>query len=369
MKPMPLNNEVNGEVNGEVKEKIQSSPSDSEFDIEPNFPSVSEASAETDAAGVYTKGMIQEDATEIPDIEDPRKIKPEDIRRSYQLSPSEQAVLANTIHVPRWLSFIEYPFRVKNDKGDVLPEATGWSMDASARGPLNIVGIHVGSCLLTLASLEAKCDLRQPTCDNQIYGMKPSSLLTTVTAAVTLIAALMMPFVGAVVDRTYHRKTIGIITAIIVVITTGAQILINESNWFLILCLEVVGGISLIMHTTSVFSYMPDLSHSESVIVKYSTGFHIRKFLCMTFFSLSTTAFGYLTRVKGQRAKKPDPFMSICVLCCIFDRIRATRLCLDVPFPKTSTSAAKDEREVVGKIWFHFHQKKLAQNICLYFQV
>jgi len=304
MSPMLMNEEMCCET----KEEISLSPSDPETppaderDISIN----SEASGATDAAGVYFKGIEEDDgipmiSAVLPDVEkgntNPLKAINTDYDIYNHLSPSQQAVLANVVHIPKWLLFIEYPFRVKDDKGEVLPEATGWSMDAAARGPLNIVGTYVGSCLLTLASLEAMNNN-----DNKIYGMKPSSLLAAVAGAVTLVAALIMPFIGALVDRSHHRKTMGILTAIIVVITTGFQISISETNWPVILCLEVIGGISLITHTTSVFSYMPDLSNSESVIVKYSTGFHTRKFLCMTVVSLSTAVFSVVTRVPGERA-------------------------------------------------------------------
>ena len=53
--------------------------------------------------------------------------------------------------------------------------------------------------------------------------MKPSSLLTTVTAVVSVLAALVMPFVGAVVDHSSHRKTIGSLTAVAVLDTIAGQ--------------------------------------------------------------------------------------------------------------------------------------------------
>jgi len=131
--------------------------------------------------------------------------------------------------------------------------------------------------------------------------MKPSSLLTTVTAIFSVLAALIMPFVGAVVDHSSHRKTIGVATAIAVLIAIGAQIGISESNWFIILCFEALGGFSLMVHTTSVFSYMPDLSMIESQVVKYSSGFHIRRYAISSIFTAACTAYSFLSKVNGDR--------------------------------------------------------------------
>eukprot|EP00547_Thalassionema_nitzschioides_P011829 CAMPEP_0194261294 /NCGR_PEP_ID=MMETSP0158-20130606/45952_1 /TAXON_ID=33649 /ORGANISM="Thalassionema nitzschioides, Strain L26-B" /LENGTH=717 /DNA_ID=CAMNT_0039001411 /DNA_START=24 /DNA_END=2178 /DNA_ORIENTATION=- len=238
---------------------------------------------------------------EASDADDTDKANNCKITLCNQLSRSEVAVLENNVHVPKWLRFIEYPFKIRSDKGDFLPEATGWSMDATARGPVNQAGTYFGACLLTLASAQAGCNGMVCGEDNRIYGMKPSSLLTTVTAVVSVVAALVMPLTGAVVDHSSHRKTIGVATAIAVLIATGAQIGISESNWFVILCLEAVGGFSLIVHTTSVFSYMPDLSLVESQIVKYSTGFHIRRYTVSGIFTGACTLYSFLSKVDGDR--------------------------------------------------------------------
>mmetsp|Transcript_29483 Transcript_29483/g.44633 ORF Transcript_29483/g.44633 Transcript_29483/m.44633 type:complete len:612 (-) Transcript_29483:67-1902(-) len=272
---------ISQEVEGEAKEEINSL-SNSEGDEE---------------NGVF-KVANEHESSDSWDIKAFEKAL--DGRSSDNLSPSEIAVLENEILIPKWLRFIEYPFKIKNKKGDFLIEATGWSMDAAARGPLNQAGTYFGACLLTLASVEAGCNGIFCGEDNRIYGMKPSSLLTTVTAVVSVLAALVMPVVGAIVDHSYHRKTIGSLTAVAVLIATGSQIGISESNWFIILCLEALGGLSLMVHTTSVFTYMPDLSLDEAQIVKYSTGFHIRRYVISSMFTAACTLYSFFSRVDGD---------------------------------------------------------------------
>lgn len=182
---------------------------------------------------------------------------------------------------PWWLSFIEFPFRVKNPKdGAMLPEAAGWAMDSAARGPAVQVGSFIGTAVLRLASLDAGCP-NPRNCENTVRsGLKPSSLLTATSAAVGVAAAILMPYVGAIVDHTSYRKTMGVISALVVVAATGTQISISvtNNNWFFILMVDAVQAFGMAVHTTAVFAYLPDLTTDEEVIPHYTTHFNIRQF-------------------------------------------------------------------------------------------
>lgn len=216
------------------------------------------------------------------------------------LAPSELATLRHVIHVPKYLSWFEYPFRIKSvSTGRILPEATGWGMDAAARGPLNLVGTYVGVALIRIASVDAGCTQLQ-NCDNTIYGLKPSSMLTAATAIVGVAAALLMPIVGAIVDHTPHRRIIGQISAIILVTITAIQMSLNESNWFPILCLEAIGGFTLLVHVAAVFSYLPDLSIHVKDYIHYTSSFNLRQFTSQTLFAAFVTVISYFTQVKGD---------------------------------------------------------------------
>lgn len=181
---------------------------------------------------------------------------------------------------PLWFSFIEYPFHVKNPKdGRKLPEAAGWAMDSAARGPANQLGSFVGSAILRMASKQAGC-LDPRNCSKTLSsGMKPSSLLTATSAIVGVAAAILMPFVGAIVDHTNYRKTVGVVSALVVVGATGVQISISQdrNNWLFILVVDAVHSFALMVHTTAVFAYLPDLTTDEEVIPHYTTHFNVRQ--------------------------------------------------------------------------------------------
>ena len=84
-----------------------------------------------------------------------------------------------------------------------------------------------------------------------------------------------MPFIGAVVDHTRHRKTVGVLTAILVCAITGFQIAISIDTWFACLIAEMFGGFALIMHFMSVMAYLPDLTDVEHELTHYTSRFNI----------------------------------------------------------------------------------------------
>lgn len=216
-------------------------------------------------------GLPNETATHNPTM--PSTVN---LPRSVSEAASDES--SGKLTSPNWLRWVEKPFEVKSpESGKCLPEATGWAMDSAARGPINMTGTFLGSAILRLAVIDAGCK-RASDCNVRIYGLRPSSLLTTVTAVVGVLAALAMPLVGAVVDHTRYRKAFGAGSALIVVAITGVQISISQENWFAMLCDEAIGGFVFVVHTTAVFAYLPDLSSHENDYVTYTTGFNVRQY-------------------------------------------------------------------------------------------
>jgi MFS-type transporter involved in bile tolerance (Atg22 family) len=215
-------------------------------------------------------------------------------------SISEAANLASGgWDAPWFLRWFEIPFQVKNPKdGKLLPEATGWAMDSCGRGPLNQVGGFIGAAVLRLATVDAGC-INPGDCDNTLKGLKPSSLLTTTSALVGVIAAILMPAVGAVVDHTRHRKLMAVLSGIIVVGMTGIQISISieRNNWFFILVVDAIQSFFLLVHSTAVFAYLPDLTTDEEVIPHYSSHFQIRQYAVQFLFASLLAIAG---RVRGS---------------------------------------------------------------------
>jgi MFS-type transporter involved in bile tolerance (Atg22 family) len=184
---------------------------------------------------------------------------------SRSLSISEQAQTYHANSAPSFLRWIEYPFRIKNvTTGEYLEEATGHAMDVSARGPINQTGSFIGSAMLRMAAIEAGGP------NMPIYGIKSSSLLTVATIIVGVVAGISMPFVGALVDHTDHRRFLGAASAFITVAAVGLQTMINQNTWFACFLLEIIGGYFLIMHQVCALAYLPDLTHDLVAMGHYT---------------------------------------------------------------------------------------------------
>lgn len=184
-------------------------------------------------------------------------------------------------NAPAVLRWVELPFRIKEPStGKYLPEATGQGMDAAGRGPLNQIGSYIGSALLRMASIDAGCPSPRG-CTGTVYGLQPSSLLTLTSSVVGVAAAILMPIFGAIVDHTEHRKLVGCVSGFTVVLVTGMQIGISaeKNNWLYILILDAIQTFALLVHSTAVFAYLPDLTLDHSVLPRYTAHFNVRQFV------------------------------------------------------------------------------------------
>jgi MFS-type transporter involved in bile tolerance (Atg22 family) len=196
-----------------------------------------------------------------------------------QSSVSEAAEASGSgSNAPVWLSWLEWPFHVSDSKtaSIMLPEVAGWGMNSAGRGPLNQVGGYVGTAILRLATKSAGC--KTVACNKKIYGFMPSSLLTLTTSIVGVIAAFLMPIVGAVVDHTQYRRFMGIVSGFLSVVLIGAQISISANNWFIMLIIDAIQTFVYVVHTTAVFAYLPDLSLDQEVISHYTSRFNMHQY-------------------------------------------------------------------------------------------
>lgn len=218
-------------------------------------------------------------------------------KRSFSVSEATE-VAGDKLEAPFFLKWIEYPFHVANpETGQKLPEACGWAMDSAGRGPLNQVGGYIGSAILRLALYDAGCIAPGP-CDAKVLGgsIKPSSLLTLTSALVGFVAAILMPIVGAVVDHTTYRRTVGAVSGFFAVLFTGLQITIQQDPnvWLFILILDALQTFALLVHTTAVFAYLPDLSLKQDITSHYASRFNARQYVAQFVFVGAVILLGQL---------------------------------------------------------------------------
>jgi len=187
-------------------------------------------------------------------------------------------------------------------------EALGWALDGIAR----IVGfiaaaVFLSTAIINLAKKEAGCvieipegETKAPECEEKIYGLRPSSLLTTYGTIVGLISAFSLPVVGAIVDFTPHRKLVGLVSGVIQISFIFAQIFISEANWFLMTILQVFSAFTGWIHTLVVFAYLPELTEDENLLVSWTANFHMLQYISLVLFLLYMLGVLYATGYNGN---------------------------------------------------------------------
>eukprot|EP00591_Stephanopyxis_turris_P011176 CAMPEP_0195517902 /NCGR_PEP_ID=MMETSP0794_2-20130614/11810_1 /TAXON_ID=515487 /ORGANISM="Stephanopyxis turris, Strain CCMP 815" /LENGTH=632 /DNA_ID=CAMNT_0040646779 /DNA_START=140 /DNA_END=2038 /DNA_ORIENTATION=+ len=164
--------------------------------------------------------------------------------------------------------------------------AVGFAIDSSPRGVI-VVGaaVFVSTSLIRLAEYAAGCateipegETEIPECTNRVYGMRPSSLITTIQLIVSVIVAILMPLVGAIIDHTKYRKTVGQSSAFVITVSVFTQIFISQSNWFFMVLLQVVVAVTYCVHANVTFAYLPELTKAKDKMLRYYGSFTVAQF-------------------------------------------------------------------------------------------
>lgn len=108
------------------------------------------------------------------------------------------------------------------------PEAQGVNYNGIARGAISMSNVYLGNSMILLACKAAGGFNEEGTqCidpNRNIYGMRPAALISNIALAASLLAAFVMPPMGAIVDFTPHRKLVGIILAVLLALISAIQI-------------------------------------------------------------------------------------------------------------------------------------------------
>ena len=144
-------------------------------------------------------------------------------------------------------------------------ETPGFLWDNVAAGGVLATNVFFNIAVLRLATLAAGCPAPEDVdedqgCSNKVYGLKPSSFLTTIIMCGQFSATALMPLVGAAVDYTSKRRHLGATSAWILCFTTLAQASISKQTWFYCSIGMALSIASYVCHQVSVLSYLPGLS-------------------------------------------------------------------------------------------------------------
>ncbi len=230
------------------------------------------------------------------------------VQRKLSISEQASSLSSRRFTAPFYIKWLEYPFRIQNTTtGCYIEEANAQCMDVAARGPINQTGSFVGSAMLSLAAAQAG----GPT--NDIYGIQASSYLTVGSLIVGLCSAVTLPFIGALVDHTDHRKVMGVVSAFIVMLSLGVQISISPMTWFAIFIFKIVGGYFLVMHQVCCFAYLPDLTHDITAMGHITSRLMISQYTSQGIFTSIVIIAGFTGTISSLQTAKLAAALSFAI--------------------------------------------------------
>lgn len=177
-------------------------------------------------------------------------------------------------------------------------EATGWTLDSAARG-VTVMGaaVFVSTALLKLAKEAAGCETVPedtdddsyvvPECNEKIYGMRPTSLLTNIVMISGLASASLLPLVGSLLDHTSHRRTVGRLSSACLALLILLQIYALKHAWFLAAVIQVAVAFLYSVHLCAVYAYLPELTTNTETLVAYTSRFTAAQYSASVLFLLT----------------------------------------------------------------------------------
>ncbi|CAB9500794.1 expressed unknown protein [Seminavis robusta] len=147
--------------------------------------------------------------------------------------------------------------------GNVM--AQGYNVHGMGRGPIYMCTVLLSTAFIYLASDKVGCVDMQgkivDDCEERVYGaFRPAALVTNIATISGVLVALFLPLIGAIMDYTPHRKTVGVVTAILMILTEAIQIGTTSQTWFGMALLEAFSGLLFETQIIASLAYLPDLA-------------------------------------------------------------------------------------------------------------
>lgn len=107
-------------------------------------------------------------------------------------------------------------------------------------------------------------------CNGKAYGFQPASFISNIAVISSVLSALFMPLIGAMVDYTEHRKTLGIFVSTFMILIQIVQIGTVSKTWLPMAILQAFSGFLYQALVLSVYAYLPDMSYQlgEEIMTK-----------------------------------------------------------------------------------------------------
>lgn len=133
-----------------------------------------------------------------------------------------------------------------------------------------MAGVFLSTAFIYLAADQVGCVRVQADtgeeeiiedCDERVYGVfRPAALVTNIATISGVLIALFLPVLGAILDLTPHRWTVGVGSAALLMLTEFAKIFTTADTWFAMALLESVSGFIFEVQVLTSLAYLPDIA-------------------------------------------------------------------------------------------------------------
>lgn len=140
--------------------------------------------------------------------------------------------------------------------------------------------VFLSTAFITLAKRSVGCSDEDEICEGQVFGFKPSSLITIIATVSGLLSASLLPVIGAIVDFTKHRRIMGKILAVWIISIQAIQIGTVERTWFVMAILQALNGFFYQASAVVAYAYLPEIKRAvgDATMTKYSSQFQMCMF-------------------------------------------------------------------------------------------
>ncbi len=159
--------------------------------------------------------------------------------------------------------------------------------------------VFLSAAFITLAQRSAGCSAEaDEICDGQVFGFKPSSLITIIATISGLMSASLLPLIGAIVDYTKRRLLLGRILAVLIITIQAVQIGTIESTWFPMAILQAINGFFYQASAVVAYAYLPEIQRAvgEATMTKYSSQFQMCMFSNQTLYLAIVVGFAMIMK-------------------------------------------------------------------------
>eukprot|EP00580_Thalassiosira_gravida_P006576 CAMPEP_0201633962 /NCGR_PEP_ID=MMETSP0493-20130528/7077_1 /ASSEMBLY_ACC=CAM_ASM_000838 /TAXON_ID=420259 /ORGANISM="Thalassiosira gravida, Strain GMp14c1" /LENGTH=531 /DNA_ID=CAMNT_0048105745 /DNA_START=119 /DNA_END=1714 /DNA_ORIENTATION=+ len=183
-------------------------------------------------------------------------------------------------------------------------EAQGYSLMTVARGGIIMSNIFLSTGLIKLASDSAGCLETETECNAQIYGFRPTSLITMIAVVSGVLSAFLLPIIGAIVDYTPHRRMVGVFSALFITVVQGVQIWLTDATWFPMAILQAINGFMYMVQVLAVYAYLPDIGRhvGPTKMTWYSAVFTMCQFSSQATYLIINIGFQFGFKLKDVAA-------------------------------------------------------------------